>query len=97
MCIRDSYSTAEDFERNNLRYSLTRRGEAALEGITRAAAVLEATGAWWPTVCSRAATSPRVNHVSSRSLAAPNAHSTAVFSSARSVVANRNSSTGSRG
>jgi len=39
------YSTAEDFERNNLRYSMTRRGEAALEGITRAAAVLEATGA----------------------------------------------------
>ncbi|MGH3792142.1 MAG: TIGR02677 family protein, partial [Pseudonocardiaceae bacterium] len=39
------YSTAEDFERNNLRYSLTRRGEAALEGFSRAAAVLEATGA----------------------------------------------------
>jgi uncharacterized protein (TIGR02677 family) len=39
------YSTAEDFERNSLRYSLTRRGEAALDGIARAAAVLEATGA----------------------------------------------------
>jgi uncharacterized protein (TIGR02677 family) len=39
------YSTAEDFERNNLRYSLTRHGEAALEGFSRAAAVLEATGA----------------------------------------------------
>ena len=39
------YSTAEDFERNNLRYSLTRRGEAALEGFSRAAAVLAATGA----------------------------------------------------
>jgi uncharacterized protein (TIGR02677 family) len=40
-----AYRTAEEYERRNLQYSLTRHGEAALAGIEHAAAVLTSTGA----------------------------------------------------
>ncbi len=40
-----NYATAEEYERKNLRYSLTKRGEAAFEGVQRALAVLSSTGA----------------------------------------------------
>jgi len=40
-----NYRTAEEYERSNLQYSLTRHGEAALAGIEHAAAVLASTGA----------------------------------------------------
>src|SRR3954451_17344562 len=40
-----SYRTAEEYERRNLQYSLTRRGEAALAGVEHALAVLTSTGA----------------------------------------------------
>ncbi|HEY6796293.1 MAG TPA: TIGR02677 family protein [Kineosporiaceae bacterium] len=40
-----NYRTAEDYERSNLQYSLSKRGEAALAGVQHAAAVLASTGA----------------------------------------------------
>lgn len=40
-----NYRTAEEYERRNLQYSLTRNGEAALAGLEQAAAVLASTGA----------------------------------------------------
>jgi uncharacterized protein (TIGR02677 family) len=40
-----NYRTADEYERRNLQYSLTRSGEAAIAGIEHAAAVLAATGA----------------------------------------------------
>jgi uncharacterized protein (TIGR02677 family) len=40
-----SYRTADEYERRNLLYSLTRHGEAALAGLEHAAAVLASTGA----------------------------------------------------
>ncbi|MEU9129530.1 TIGR02677 family protein [Kitasatospora sp. NPDC048540] len=41
----ENYRTAEEYERRNLQYSLTRRGEAALAAVEQALAVLAATGA----------------------------------------------------
>ncbi|MFJ8487719.1 TIGR02677 family protein [Streptomyces sp. NPDC094038] len=41
----ENYRTAEEYERRNLQYSLTRRGEAALAGVRHALDVLAATGA----------------------------------------------------
>lgn len=41
----ENYRTAEEYERRNLQYSLTRRGEAALAGVRHALEVLAATGA----------------------------------------------------
>lgn len=40
-----NYRTAEDYERRNLQYSLTRRGEAAFAGVQHALAVLASSGA----------------------------------------------------
>ncbi|HSV67998.1 MAG TPA: TIGR02677 family protein [Mycobacteriales bacterium] len=40
-----NYRTAEEYERRNLQYSLTRRGEAAFAGVQHALAVLASTGA----------------------------------------------------
>ncbi|WP_329112113.1 TIGR02677 family protein [Streptomyces sp. NBC_01353] len=40
-----NYRTAEEYERRNLHYSLTRRGEAALSGVRHALEVLASTGA----------------------------------------------------
>ena len=40
-----NYRTAEEYERSNLQYSLTRHGEAALAGLEHAAALLASTGA----------------------------------------------------
>ncbi len=41
----ENYLTAADYERNNLQYSLTRRGEAAFAGVLHALSVLASTGA----------------------------------------------------
>ncbi|GAA2430341.1 hypothetical protein GCM10010433_33450 [Streptomyces pulveraceus] len=41
----ESYRTAEEYERRNLQYSLTRRGEAALAGVRHALEILASTGA----------------------------------------------------
>ncbi|MGW4373743.1 TIGR02677 family protein [Streptomyces albidoflavus] len=41
----ENYRTAEEYERRNLHYSLTRRGEAALAGVHHALEVLASTGA----------------------------------------------------
>jgi uncharacterized protein (TIGR02677 family) len=41
----ENYRTAGEYERRNLRYSLTRRGEAAFAGVLHAMSVLAATGA----------------------------------------------------
>ncbi|MFC5143626.1 TIGR02677 family protein [Streptomyces aureoversilis] len=41
----ENYRTAEDYERRNLQYSLTRRGEAALAGVRHALDVLAEKGA----------------------------------------------------
>jgi uncharacterized protein (TIGR02677 family) len=41
----DSYRTAAEYERRNLQYSLTRRGEAAFAGVVHAMGVLASTGA----------------------------------------------------
>jgi len=41
----EDYRTAAEYERRNLQYSLTRRGEAALAGVQHALAVLTASGA----------------------------------------------------
>ncbi|MCX4680149.1 TIGR02677 family protein [Streptomyces sp. NBC_01433] len=41
----ENYRTAEEYERRNLQYSLTRRGEAAFAGVQHALAVLASTGA----------------------------------------------------
>lgn len=41
----ENYRTAEEYERRNLQYSLTRRGEAALAGVRHALEVLTSTGA----------------------------------------------------
>lgn len=41
----ENYRTAEEYERRNLQYSLTRRGEAAYAGVEHALAVLASTGA----------------------------------------------------
>ncbi|MEV0260044.1 TIGR02677 family protein [Streptomyces sp. NPDC050617] len=41
----ENYHTAEEYERRNLQYSLTRRGEAAFAGVQHALAVLASTGA----------------------------------------------------
>ncbi|MEW1648687.1 TIGR02677 family protein [Streptomyces sp. NPDC091219] len=41
----ENYRTAEEYERRNLQYSLTRRGEAALAGVRHALEVLATTGA----------------------------------------------------
>ncbi|MGW2825777.1 TIGR02677 family protein [Streptomyces sp. NPDC001443] len=41
----ENYRTAEEYERRNLSYSLTRRGEAALAGLRHALEVLASTGA----------------------------------------------------
>ncbi|MET7770286.1 TIGR02677 family protein [Nocardia sp. NPDC005366] len=41
----ENYRTAADYERRNLQYSLTRRGEAAFAGVVHAMAVLASTGA----------------------------------------------------
>ncbi|GAA3008297.1 TIGR02677 family protein [Streptomyces fulvorobeus] len=41
----EDYRTAEEYERRTLRYSLTRRGQAALAGVRHALSVLESTGA----------------------------------------------------
>ena len=41
----ENYRTAEEYERRNLRYSLSRAGEAAFAGVTHALAVLASTGA----------------------------------------------------
>lgn len=40
-----SYRTAEEYERRNLQYSLSRRGEAAFAGVQQAMLVLASTGA----------------------------------------------------
>ncbi len=40
-----SYATAEEYERKNLQYSLTRKGEAAFAGVQHALAVLSSSGA----------------------------------------------------
>ncbi|SNS06368.1 TIGR02677 family protein [Actinomadura mexicana] len=40
-----SYATAEEYERKNLQYSLTQRGEAAFAGVQHALAVLSSSGA----------------------------------------------------
>ncbi|WP_034238884.1 TIGR02677 family protein, partial [Saccharomonospora iraqiensis] len=40
-----NYRTAEEFERRNLQYSLTRRGEAAFAGVRQALSVLASSGA----------------------------------------------------
>ncbi|URM99575.1 TIGR02677 family protein [Actinomadura madurae] len=40
-----SYATAEEYERKNLQYSLTQRGEAAFAGVQHALAVLTSSGA----------------------------------------------------
>ncbi|MEV4360627.1 TIGR02677 family protein [Nonomuraea sp. NPDC049625] len=40
-----SFATAEEYERKNLQYSLTRRGEAAFAGVRHAMAVLASAGA----------------------------------------------------
>ncbi len=39
------FATAEEYERKNLQYSLTRRGEAAFAGVQHALSVLNSTGA----------------------------------------------------
>ncbi|MEO3787698.1 TIGR02677 family protein [Actinocorallia sp. B10E7] len=39
------FATAEEYERKNLQYSLTRRGEAAFAGVRHALSVLSSTGA----------------------------------------------------
>ncbi|GAA1582220.1 hypothetical protein GCM10009789_39980 [Kribbella sancticallisti] len=41
----ENYRTALEYERNNVRYSLSRRGEAAFAGVTHAMSVLVSTGA----------------------------------------------------
>ncbi|MFI6444588.1 TIGR02677 family protein [Kitasatospora sp. NPDC050543] len=41
----ENYRTAEEYERRNLQYSLTRRGEAAFAGVEHALSVLASTGA----------------------------------------------------
>ncbi|MFJ6737461.1 TIGR02677 family protein [Streptomyces sp. NPDC091279] len=41
----ENYRTAEEYERRNLHYSLTRKGEAALAGVRHALEVLASTGA----------------------------------------------------
>ena len=41
----ENYRTAEEYERRNLQYSLTKRGEAAFAGVQHALAVLSSTGA----------------------------------------------------
>nr|WP_244900267.1 TIGR02677 family protein [Streptomyces nanshensis] len=41
----ENYRTAEEYERRNLQYSLTRRGEAAFAGVQHALSVLATTGA----------------------------------------------------
>ncbi|MEU4196811.1 TIGR02677 family protein [Kribbella sp. NPDC026611] len=41
----ENYRTALEYERNNVRYSLSRRGEAAYAGVTHAMTVLVSTGA----------------------------------------------------
>ncbi|MEV1007589.1 TIGR02677 family protein [Streptomyces sp. NPDC049881] len=41
----ENYRTAEEYERRNVQYSLTRRGEAALAGVRHALDVLASTGA----------------------------------------------------
>ncbi|MBV7695664.1 TIGR02677 family protein [Streptomyces sp. TRM70350] len=41
----ENYRTAEEYERRNLQYSLTRKGEAALAGVRHALEVLASTGA----------------------------------------------------
>jgi uncharacterized protein (TIGR02677 family) len=41
----ENYRTATEYERRNLQYSLTRRGEAALAGVTHAMGLLASTGA----------------------------------------------------
>ncbi len=41
----DSYRTAREYERRNLQYSLSRRGEAAYAGVQHALDVLDSTGA----------------------------------------------------
>ncbi|MFE3887785.1 TIGR02677 family protein [Streptomyces lydicus] len=41
----ENFRTAEEYERRNLQYSLTRRGEAALAGVRHALEVLASTGA----------------------------------------------------
>lgn len=41
----ENYRTAEEYERRNLQYSLTRRGEAAFAGVQHALTVLASTGA----------------------------------------------------
>ncbi|MFE7558642.1 TIGR02677 family protein [Kitasatospora sp. NPDC057500] len=41
----ENYRTAEEYERRNLQYSLTRRGEAAFAGVEHAVSVLASTGA----------------------------------------------------
>jgi uncharacterized protein (TIGR02677 family) len=41
----ENYRTASEYERRNLQYSLTRRGEAAFAGVVHAMAVLASTGA----------------------------------------------------
>lgn len=41
----DNYRSASEYERRNLQYSLTRRGEAAFAGVTHAVAMLASTGA----------------------------------------------------
>nr|WP_211222387.1 TIGR02677 family protein [Actinokineospora enzanensis] len=41
----ENYRTAREYERRNLQYSLTKRGEAAFAGVVRAMEVLSATGA----------------------------------------------------
>lgn len=40
-----TYRTADEYERRNLLYSLTRNGEAAISGLEHAAAILASTGA----------------------------------------------------
>lgn len=41
----ENYSTAEEYERRNLQYSLTKRGEAAFAGVMHALNVLSSSGA----------------------------------------------------
>ena len=41
----ENYRTAEEYERRNLQYSLSRAGQAAFAGVTHALGVLAATGA----------------------------------------------------
>ncbi|WP_444968340.1 DUF2397 family protein [Streptomyces somaliensis] len=54
----EDYRTAEEYERRNLQYSPTRRGEAALAGVRHALEVLASTGALQTAVLEARVTAP---------------------------------------